>query len=374
MLLTLTRWPVLLLLSLLARSQAHDISNSNSHFGVRPPAASPDANAWLATLPFGPYGGGGLVQEPGGKGTLTGQSYSTATLHGSNREYLVNDTSQHSWAQVRYRHLNLLGKTLTFTVDVSGVGCGCNAALYLVGMKQPMGGASGYCDIQVQGGGACIELDLLEANRKAVQSTVHTQTGEGVGPCNQWGCAVNWGSKAATGAYYGQGSPGIDSTKPFTVMATFDTDGHLAISFTQAGRSVPFWNSTSAQSGSQGGHYIEAAAAATKAAMQSHGLVLVTSLWSAKGGGSTCHASASCQRVHVHVHVHLFVHVLVLRGVPCAQASAVWPDARPAGLLDPPSVSGTLSRPRPPVLPPNPHPRSVLARWWLQLGLSSLPD
>ena len=58
-------------------------------------------------------------------------------LHGNMRAYLARKPSSESWSGSTYDKLRLLGKTLTWTVDLSRVGCGCNAALYLVSMTQP---------------------------------------------------------------------------------------------------------------------------------------------------------------------------------------------------------------------------------------------
>ena len=50
--------------------------------------------------------------------------------------------------QVSYQKLFLLGSILSFTVDLSGVGCDCNAAVYLVQMDTPGQDSANYCDIQ----------------------------------------------------------------------------------------------------------------------------------------------------------------------------------------------------------------------------------
>ena len=218
----------------------------SSPFSVRPAPAGDSSNSWLATLPFGPFAGGGLVQEvfPQGMGKLEPRGQAGAALRGSNRAYLVADATQHTWSSIEYTKLNLLGKTVSFTVDVSGANCGCNAALYLVAMDRPTDQSSGYCDIQAVGGEQCLEIDLLEANRKAVQATLHTQGGIGTGPCNQWGCAVNFGKTG--GGPYGQGSPAIDSNRPFNVSASFTTEGVMDVLLSQGGRHFPFWNVSSA--------------------------------------------------------------------------------------------------------------------------------
>ena len=63
------------------------------------------------------------------------------TLTGSSRVFLgdnVMDSMEAAeWSQIAYRKLDLLGKTLSFDIDLSKVGCGCNAAVYLVGMEAP---------------------------------------------------------------------------------------------------------------------------------------------------------------------------------------------------------------------------------------------
>ena len=83
--------------------------------------------------------------------------------------------------------LELQGKTLSFEVDLSKSGCGCNAAVYLVSMPQseaPSECADRYCDANDVCGVRCTELDLMEANTVAWVSTVHVGSdgnGEGFG-------------------------------------------------------------------------------------------------------------------------------------------------------------------------------------------------
>ena len=140
----------------------------------------------LITVPWGPGDSGGMVLEPYGTfgGSLAAVNGSLH-LNGNDRAYLIENRSEHAWSRIHYQRLKLLGKSLSFVVDVSKAGCGCNAALYLVAMSQPTPTSSNYCDIQ-QGQSACLEIDLFEGNRKAMQTTLHTQRGTGLGPCNQW--------------------------------------------------------------------------------------------------------------------------------------------------------------------------------------------
>ena len=54
-------------------------------------------------------------------------------------------------------------------VDLSGVQCGCNAAVYLAHMTQ-IGGKPNYCDAWSEP--SCLEIDMLEGNAKALQATL----------------------------------------------------------------------------------------------------------------------------------------------------------------------------------------------------------
>lgn len=116
------------------------------------------------------------------------------TLTGNVRAYLVNTTSKEaptSWSDVALVKLDLTQHTLAMSVDLSGVGCACNAAAYLVDMApeseylppSARGVGPVYCDVQGPTGTSivnasraqlCIEDDLIEGNVKAFQSTLHT--------------------------------------------------------------------------------------------------------------------------------------------------------------------------------------------------------
>ena len=63
---------------------------------------------------------------------------------GSSRMFFAKPGPGKSWFDVKYEKLFLLGRALSFTIDLSAVVCGCNAAVYLVGMSKPEERGSGY--------------------------------------------------------------------------------------------------------------------------------------------------------------------------------------------------------------------------------------
>ncbi|KAL1526510.1 hypothetical protein AB1Y20_015220 [Prymnesium parvum] len=240
----------------------------------------------------------GFVVEPYGSQAVSSQG-GVLSVTGNNRVYLVEDewTADHfDWKEVRYKMLRLAGKTLSFTVDLSNVGCGCDASVYLVGMQQPSLLGSNYCDIQGVDDSACTEIDLLEGNRKAVQSTLHVRTGHGAdGTCNQDGCYMNWGKEAAlrtgefTSDFYGPTKAAkIDTRQPFEVESHFAEvlEGlRITISLSQDGLTVPFFDSlVNGNTQSQWGAPPTAVIIEDQnIALQNlrHGMVLVVSLWKA---------------------------------------------------------------------------------------------
>ncbi|KAK3352886.1 endoglucanase EG-1 precursor [Lasiosphaeria hispida] len=128
----------------------------------------------------------------------------------SPRVYLLaNDTT--------YDMFSLLDREFTFDVDVSGLPCGTNGALYFSEMEAKGGqstlnpaGASygtGYCDAQcpsppfINGeaniekyGACCSEMDIWEANSRATSYTPH--------PCNMTGVYKCTGALCGTGSKY----------------------------------------------------------------------------------------------------------------------------------------------------------------------------
>ncbi|KAL4110250.1 hypothetical protein PRIC1_001942 [Phytophthora ramorum] len=189
-----------------------------------------------------------------------------------------------------YKAYKLLNQEFTFDVDVSGLDCGLNSALYFVDMDTDGGisrfsgnkaGAkygTGYCDAQcaqdlkfINGeanvvnwtasatdinsgtgnyGSCCAEMDIWEANSISNAYTTHpcsvtsksggsyrcesvTECGAGTGHrydgvCDKDGCDFN-PYRMGNKTFFGPGSDfAIDTTKLFTVVTRFITDDGTA--------------------------------------------------------------------------------------------------------------------------------------------------
>ena len=86
--------------------------------------------------------------------------------HMGGRAYFADSCTAGFYDHRQYLGLNLLGKTMKYTVDLSGAGCGCNAAVYLVSMRQNARESENldhYCDASGIGGEFCAEIDIQES-------------------------------------------------------------------------------------------------------------------------------------------------------------------------------------------------------------------
>lgn len=240
----------------------------------------------------------GVAEDFGGNAWATGAQYG---LKNGGKVYYVENAKATNWWETKFLRFDLRGKTFSYTANLQGVGCGVVATLYFVAMGNPGGGPSApYCDIQPgRGWKPCFELDVMEANAHAFHSSLHAH--EGVandGSCNaRIGCVANMGrypftpSGLKTGDLYGPGSPGINSDKPFEVVAQFDDNGTMAVHLQQDGKTLPIFNKTSAanmkrhpnpwdwKNYQKPGGIPDRAIWATKGAFEG-GLVFVSTLWS----------------------------------------------------------------------------------------------
>merc|ERR1719195_43080 len=163
------------------------------------------------------------------------------------------------WNPNHFRRFQLLGKTLSFNVDLSQVGCACNIALYLIHgpardwSGNPSQGACPkspyYCDANRVCGQWCPEVDVMEANDHVFQTTPHrcdepSATGR-YSNCDRRGCQQN--TRSLGGNAYGPGPQfTINTRRPFAVQTTFHGSMHsqaprftgLTTRLQQAGREL----------------------------------------------------------------------------------------------------------------------------------------
>jgi len=185
--------------------------------------------------------GYGVSSAPGG----IRMEFQTGTNIGS-RMYVLDSGA------ATYKLFKLKNREFAIDIDVSSLGCGVNAAVYLVGMDQFGSGSAGarygagYCDAQcpktlkfVDGtsnvdwsrGSCCAEIDLFEGNKYSQRMALHpcdahraTCTGETCkGFCDSDGCTLN-GYKLGAPHFYGPGGEILDSLKPFTLVTQFITE------------------------------------------------------------------------------------------------------------------------------------------------------
>nr|BAB64563.2 endoglucanase 1 [Holomastigotoides mirabile] len=137
------------------------------------------------------------------------------------RVYIVDTTDK------KYQLFQFVGKEFTYTVDMSQIPCGVNAALYTVEMpaegKSP-GGVEygyGYCDANCVDGGCCMEFDIQEASSKAIVYTTHSCQSQ-TGGCDTSGCGYNPYRDSNDHAFWGQT---INVNQPVTIVTQFVGSG-----------------------------------------------------------------------------------------------------------------------------------------------------
>lgn len=212
-----------------------------------------------------------------------------------------------------YYQWQVLGRALSYSVDLSDVGCSCNAALYLVSMPGynassglvPDPRSAYYCganagkpsvntSASVGRGNYCPEMDIIEANSFAAQSTPHICNGTNHGPgfypmCDHHGCATAVYNQSKT-AMCKSDRCTINTGRLFRHTVSFPVDevtGALkAISneFEQDGRVFTFDSCT----GGVNAEWTNGSSAAYLSKMESNlrmGMVLDISLWGLSNGG-----------------------------------------------------------------------------------------
>lgn len=246
-----------------------------------------------------------VVQSGGRSGWLHVQGDSLQMPYGP-RLYLA-DKCQDTFSPDMYTRFYLLDKTFSYTVDLSSVGCGCNAALYMISMPaynssnraDPTKCGDYYCDANRVCGVYCPEMDIMEANNHALQITPHRCNaiqGKYYPWCDGSGCGKNIERMAANN--YGPGSNHVINTEsPFQVSMSFQTsNGNLNAIHTivsQNGKEVRVTHDDA----NCGGGYL---AAMTDAFRQ--GMVIAFSLWGDSGSEMSwldvppCSTNQSCDK------------------------------------------------------------------------------
>lgn len=137
---------------------------------------------------------------------------------------------------------NLVGGSLSYTLNLSKHKCGCNAALYMSlmpglnedGSVNPSQAKDFYCDANQVGGVWCPEFDTQEANMYNFISTAHTcDDPNGKGHYKNCDRAGKCQHKAFPTGQYGPGKK-INTRKPFTVTQTY-TEKEFKVSLSQNG-------------------------------------------------------------------------------------------------------------------------------------------
>uniref|UniRef100_A0A6U6SHC9 cellulose 1,4-beta-cellobiosidase (non-reducing end) n=1 Tax=Zooxanthella nutricula TaxID=1333877 RepID=A0A6U6SHC9_9DINO len=144
--------------------------------------------------------------------------------HLGGRTYFSRTCSAGTYNNNNYASLSLLGKTVSYTVNVANTGCGCNVAFYLTSMKQniePTACQDFYCDANNVCGERCDEVDIMEANSKVWRSTLHMAEDDVGGAAGYGGTGPH--TQTWTHKEYGPGANCIDTNFPFEVRAHFPT-------------------------------------------------------------------------------------------------------------------------------------------------------
>jgi len=247
----------------------------------------PPWGLWCRAVPWGLWCQGSLDVDGLGQVFVTGggihPSGGALTIT-HNSGISITNSCLEDWDPHSFTNFKLIGKTLAYTADLSGVGCACNLAFYLI--QEPALDASGnpsmgtcsdspyYCDANQVCGQWCTELDIMEANSHTFAATPHrcdpSSTPQFMN-CDRGGQGRN---TKDMGAVYGPGAGNtIDTTQPFEVHTSFDgnpsagTFTGMTTVLKQGGRSLEFAN--------QGGAgYLAGMAAAMKS-----GLALRITYW-----------------------------------------------------------------------------------------------
>jgi len=151
------------------------------------------------------------------------------------RAYITSTCDANFSPAMFAKKIPMLGRVWRFLYDTSSAGCGCNLSLYATAMPAidangepaPTRGGDYYCDANDVESFWCTEMDVLETNIAALQSTLHActlpDTDGYVSSCDKSGCGQN--TRKISSTAFGSGSTFlIDTRSPFNVTASFPVD------------------------------------------------------------------------------------------------------------------------------------------------------
>jgi cellulase len=227
----------------------------------------------------------GVITNGGTVSQRLMSTYKGAKVTGS-RIYILAENDK------QYEEFKLVGKELSYTVDMSQIPCGVNAALYTSEMPQngkkttedPFGpeGGTGYCDANCVDGDCCPEFDIQEASSKAMVFTAHCC--ESKTHCDTSGCGYNPYRDSGDKTFWG-GT--INVNVPVTVVTQFVGSGgtlsEIKRLYVQGGRTIKAAQSLNDVFCKWGtGQFAQYSMAKMGASFQ-RGHVLVFSLWASDG-------------------------------------------------------------------------------------------
>jgi len=143
------------------------------------------------------------------------------------KAYFANGCATDSFDPAAYVGWKLLGKRLRYHTHIRGAGCGCNAALYLVGMPQNAASAGRcndyFCDAHSSCDVACAQIVLQDANQYAWSSSLHVSDDPDGTAVGYGGGATYDGLRDWTSVQYGPAGV-IATASPLEVVVSFPTN------------------------------------------------------------------------------------------------------------------------------------------------------
>jgi len=162
------------------------------------------------------------------------------TMNGNTRLYFASRCDD-GWNPDMYWQTPLMDKHFAYTLDLSNVGCHCNAAAYFINMPgNNAGDGDYYCDANFGNSIWCPEYDTMEGNKYTIATTLHTCNG-GNGywdSCDGGGCQVN-AFNVDSNMMCPEDRCSINTGRPF-VISHFQNSGQANTWMGQDGKDASF--------------------------------------------------------------------------------------------------------------------------------------